>query len=217
MVTEDTQAPIISYYITDEDGVPLSSTALVRGEYTLRIEVSEILDEFPIINISTSSGGSLTGGAETAMVLQSLNTNNPNKGPEYFHAFTIAPSTTAGDVTITINLTDLVLNNVEREITEFSIDAKAPQVTIFSPTSRSDGAKYLFGNDIKVVAGATDDVGVVSMQIRFVQNYGTSDLFTEPWRDVTDLTINEDGDWTIQMEFNSANYLPVSTSCLLRR
>ena len=208
MVTEDTQAPIISYYITDEDGVPLSSTALVRGEYTLRIEVSEILDEFPIINISTSSGGSLTGGAETAMVLQSLNTNNPNKGPEYFHAFTIAPSTTAGDVRITINLTDLVLNNVEREITEFSIDAKAPQVTIFSPTSRSDGAKYLFGNEIKVVAGATDDVGVVSMQIRFVQNYGTSDLFTEPWRDVTDLTINEEGDWTIQMEFNSANYLP---------
>ena len=46
------------------------------------------------------------------------------------------------------------------------------------------------------------------MQIRLVQNYGTGDVFTEPWRDVTGLTINEDGDWTIEMELNSANYLP---------
>ena len=208
MVTEDTQPPMISYYIEDEDGVPVADTALVRGEYTLRIEVSETLDEFPLINITTSSGGSLTGGSETAMILQSQNTNNPNKGPEYFQTFTIAPSTKAGDVTITINLTDMVLNSVDRVITDFSIDAQSPEVTIFSPTSKSDGAKYLFGNDIKVIAGATDDVGVVSMQIRFVQNYGTSDLFTEPWRDVTGLTINEDGDWTIEMVFNSANYLP---------
>ena len=208
MVTEDTQPPMISYYVEDEDGVPVADTALVRGEYTLRIEVSETLDEFPLINITTSSGGSLTGGSETAMILQSQNTNNPNKGPEYFQTFTIAPSTKAGDVTITINLTDMVLNGVDRVITDFSIDAQSPEVTIFSPTSKSDGAKYLFGNDIKVIAGATDDVGVVSMQIRFVQNYGTSELFTEPWRDVTGLTLNEDGDWTIEMVFNSANYLP---------
>ena len=51
MVTEDTQAPEISYYIADEDGIPISDNSLVRGEYTLRIEVSEMLNEFPIVNI----------------------------------------------------------------------------------------------------------------------------------------------------------------------
>ena len=161
MVTEDTQAPEITYYISDEDGIPLSDNSLVRGEYTLRVEVSESLNEFPIVNITTSEGGSLTGGSEQAMVLLSQNTNNPNKGPEYFQSFSISSSTVAGDLMISINLTDLVLNTVDREITEFSIDAKSPEVTIFSPTSENDGAKYLYGNDIKIVAGATDDLAVV--------------------------------------------------------
>ena len=208
MVTEDTQAPMITYFIADEDGVPVLDNSLIRGEYTLRVETSEMLNEFPIINITTSAGGSLTGGSETAMVLLSQNTNNPNKGPEYFQSFSISSTTTAGDLLITINLTDLVLNSVEREITEYSIDAKAPVVTIFSPTSENDGAKYLYGNDIKVVAGATDDVGIVEMQMRFVQNYGTSSSVTEPWRNVSGLTINEDGDWTIEMTFSSGNFLP---------
>ena len=99
------------------------------------------------------------------------------------------------------------LNTVDREITDFSIDAKAPVVNIFSPTSENDGAMYLYGNDIKVIAGATDDVSIVSMQIRFVQNYGTVSSVTEPWRDVTGVTIDE-GDWTIEMVFASGNYLP---------
>ena len=208
MVTEDTQAPEITYYIADEDGIPLSDNSLVRGEYTLRVEVSESLNEFPIVNITTSEGGSLTGGSEQAMVLLSQNTNNPNKGPEYFQSFSISSSTVAGDLMISINLTDLVLNTVDREITEFSIDAKSPEVTIFSPTSENDGAKYLYGNDIKIVAGATDDVAVVSMQMRFVQNYGTSSSVTEPWRNVSGVTINDDGDWTIEMVFSSGNFLP---------
>ena len=64
------------------------------------------------------------------MILRSQNTNNPNKGPEYFQTFSISSSTDAGDLLIAINLTDMVLNSVERQITEFSIDAKAPTVTI---------------------------------------------------------------------------------------
>ena len=208
MVTEDTQAPEISYYIADEDGVPVTDSALVDGDYTLWIETSELLNEFPLINITTSAGGSLTGGSETAMALQSLNTNNPEKGPTYFFSFAISPSTPAGDINIKINLTDMVLNTVEREITEFSLDAEAPKVTIYSPTSQNDGARYLYNDKIKVIAGAEDDVGVVSMQIRFIQNHGTNQIFTEPWRNVTGLTISEDGDWTIEMEFSSGNYLP---------
>ena len=208
MVTEDTQAPTITYTIADEDGVPVQDNSIIRGEYTLRVETSEMLNEFPIINITTSAGESLTGGSETAMVLLSQNTNDPNKGPEYFQTFSISSSTTAGDLLITINLTDMVLNSVERQIAEFSIDAKSPTVTIFSPTSENDGAMYLYGNAIKVIAGATDDVGIVDMKMRFVQNYGTSSSVTEPWRNVTGLTINEDGDWTFEMSFSSGNFLP---------
>ena len=208
LVSEDTTAPSITYTIHDEDNVPVTGNSLVRGDYTLRIEVSETTDEEPMINMSTSNGGSLTGGNEQAMVLQAQNGNNPDKGPEYFHIFSISSTATAGDILIVINLTDLSLNTVDTEVTDFAIDAKAPLVTIFSPTAENDGAKYLYGNDIKVVAGATDDVEIVSMQIRFVQNYGTSSAVTEPWRDVTGLSINEEGDWTIEMIVSSGNYLP---------
>ena len=210
LITEDTQAPDITYEIEDENGVPVSDSSLVRGEYTLRIEVSELLavNEFPIINITTSAGGSLTGGSATAMILQSQNTNDPNKGPEYFQTFSISSSTTAGDLLISINLTDMVQNTAERVISEYSIDAQSPKVTIFSPTSKEDGAIYLIGEEIKLVAGAEDDVGIVGMQIRIVQNYGTSYSVTEPWRNVTDLTVNENGDWTIEYAFPSGGYSP---------
>ena len=46
------------------------------------------------------------------------------------------------------------------------------------------------------------------MQMRFVQNYGTSSAVTEPWRNATGISINEDGDWTMEMMFSSSNFLP---------
>ena len=207
-ISEDTKAPGVSYAIHDENNIPLVGTSLIRGDYTLRIELSEMLDEFPIVNISTANGGSLTGGSEQAMILLSLNTNDPDKGPQYFQTFSISSSAVAGDLFISINMTDLSMNSIERVIDDFSVDAQAPVVNIFSPTSANDGAMYLYGNDIKVVGGASDDVEVVSMQMRFVQNYGTSSTVTEPWRDVTGLSINDDGDWTFEMIFSSGNFLP---------
>ena len=45
------------------------------------------------------------------------------------------------------------------------------------------------------------------MQVRFVQNYGTANTVSEPWRNVTGLTIGEDGEWAINMDFSSGNYL----------
>lgn len=208
VVTEDTKAPTITYSIHDENNVPIVGKSLVRGEYTLKIEVSESLLEAPMINLTSSSGGSLTGGSQQSMVLITQNTNNPDKGPEYFQSFSISSNAKAGNVSIVINLTDMSLNTIDRSINGYAIDARAPTVSIFSPTAENDGAKYLYGNEIKVVAGATDDVELVSMQIRFVQNYGTSSSVTEPWRNVTGLTINENGDWTIEMVVSSGNYLP---------
>ena len=211
-VKEDTKAPTITYSINDDDNVPVTQQSLIKGDYTLRIEVSELLnpdDEFPMINITASNGGSLTGGSEQAMVLLSKNINNPNKGTEYFIQFSIAGSSTAGQLDITINMTDESLNSIEHKISDFWIDAKSPEVDIFSPTDSGDGAMYLYGNKFMVTAGATDDVEIEMMQMRFVQNYGNPvTAVTEPWRDVSGITINDDGDWTIDMEFNSGSFLP---------
>ncbi len=208
LISEDTKAPSIEYSINDENNVPIQENSLVKGDYTLRIEVSETLDEFPIVNITTSTGGSLTGGSEQAMVLLASNNNDPTKGPEYFISFSISGNSIAGQLYISINLTDFSLNSIEHEILDYWIDAKAPTVSIFSPTDSGDGAKYLYGNDLKVIAGATDDVEIELMQMRFVQNYGEWNAVTEPWRDVYGVTVTEDGDWTIEMEFNSGNFLP---------
>ena len=208
VVTEDTMAPTITYTIHDEDNVPIIGNSLVRGEYTLKIEVSESLLEAPMINLTTSTGGSLTGGSEQSMVLITQNTNDPDKGPEYFQSFSVSSNAKAGNVSIIINLTDMSLNTIDRSIAGYAIDARDPEVIIFSPTAENDGAKYLYGNEIKVVAGATDDVELISMQIRFIQNYGTTSQVTEPWRNVTGLTINENGDWTIEMVVSAGSYLP---------
>ena len=217
MVSEDTQPPQISYEIVDENNVPLSQDSLVSGDYKLKIEVSETLSEEPMLNISTSTGGSLTGGSEAAMVLLSQNTNDPTKGPEYFYDFEISSSTVAGAMMIKINLTDMSLNTADREILQYEIDARSPTIQIFSPTSDDDGdsngeygSLYLYGEEIKIVAGAYDDVGIVSMQMRFVQNYGSerNPAITEPWRDATGVTITEDGDWIMEMAFSSGNFEP---------
>ena len=207
-ISEDTKVPGITYAIHDESNVPVIGSSLIRGEYTLRIEVSEVLEEFPIVNITTEAGGSLIGGSEQAMILLSQNNNDPDKGPQYFKTFSISSDTTAGELQITLNMTDLSLNSIDREILDYSIDAKAPVVSIFSPTSSSDGAMYLYGNTIKIVAGSTDDVEIESMEMRFVQNYGTSSAVTEPWRTVTGLSINDDGDWTFEMAYPSGNFQP---------
>ena len=207
-ISEDTKVPEVTYAIHDENNLPVTESSLVRGEYTLRIEVSETLDEFPIVNITTEEGGSLIGGSAQAMILLSQNSNDPDKGPQFFKSFSISSATTAGELQISINMTDLSLNSVDREISDYSIDAKAPSVSIFSPTSFNDGAMYLYGNLIKVVSGATDDVEIASMEMRFVQNYGTTSAVTEPWREVTGVSISEDGDWTFEMIYPSGNFQP---------
>ena len=210
LVSEDTQPPQIEFTIVDDENVPISQDSLVSGDYKLRIEVSETLSTEPMLNISTSNGGSLTGGSEAAMVLLSQNTNEPDKGPEYFYDFEISSSTIAGDLMISINLTDMSLNSVDREISDYEIDAKSPTIEIFSPTSQNDGSMYLYGEEIKVIAGAYDDVGIVSMQMRFVQNYGSelNPSLTEPWRDATGVTITEEGDWIMEMAFSAGNFDP---------
>lgn len=198
LVVEDTAVPTMDFEIRDISGTTVSGTALLKGDYTLRVASSEELMEDPLIKVLTSAGGDLSSGYQPMNDL-------PNN--EYYFPISISSSTSAGDLLISIEMTDLAENAVFYNLSNYSIDAKAPTVNIFSPSSMNDGAKYLWGNAIRVTAGAVDDVAIETMQIRFIQNYGTGNSVVEPWRNVTGLTISEDGDWSIDMEFSAGNYM----------
>jgi hypothetical protein len=207
IIYEDTKAPTIAFDIKNSEGISVDSTALTKGEYSIRITSSENLFSDAIINISTSAGASLTQGAEQLMTKTSDNLHDPTKGPDYYYPIELKSSTKAGDIKITINLTDMSGNLASIIIDNYRIDASAPTITIFSPSDEGDGSKYLYGNKIKIVAGAEDDIGIASMQIRFIRNFGEANMVSEPWRNVSGLTIAENGDWTIAMEYNSGNFL----------
>tara|TARA_Y100000994_G_scaffold132255_1_gene108398 strand:+ start:1459 stop:4659 length:3201 start_codon:yes stop_codon:yes gene_type:complete len=198
LVKEDTAAPTIDFEIWDDTSTLVSSTSLIKGDYTLRVTSNEQLLEEPLISVVTSAGGDLSSG------IQPMN-DLPNNA--YYFPIAITSSANAGSLFINISLSDMSENDAAYNITNYSIDAKAPTVTIFSPASSNDGAKYLYGESIKLTAGAEDDVGIASMQVRFVQNYGTANTVSEPWRNVTGLTISENGEWSIDMDFSSGNYL----------
>ena len=205
-VAEDTRAPTMELAITNDDGL-VESAALVKGDYTIRVAVSENLLSFPQINVTTTGGASYSDGT-VQMNLLSDNLNDDSKGPEFYFPLEITSTSNAGDLVIEITLTDISENSITYFISEKSIDAKAPTITIYSPSAMSDGSKYLYNNKITVTAGASDDVGIISMQMRFVQNYGTSNSISEPWREVSGLNVAANGDWTFEMDFNAANFLP---------
>jgi flagellar basal body-associated protein FliL len=74
--------------------------------------------------------------------------------------------------------------------TNYHIDAKGPTVTIYSPSSSSEGSKYLYGNKINLMFAAEDDVQIQDLQYRFTFNYGglTGITSTSPWADAEGIT-----------------------------
>ena len=48
------------------------------------------------------------------------------------------------------------------------------------------------------------------MLLLYISSYSSGLKYevTEPWRNVTGLTISEDGDWTFEMSFSSGNFNP---------
>ena len=59
-VNEDTLGPDIAFRLLDEDNVKVESTSLTKGDYTIRVEASENLATEPLINITSSSGESIS-------------------------------------------------------------------------------------------------------------------------------------------------------------
>ena len=205
-VNEDTLGPDINFRLLDENNVKVESTSLTKGDYTIRVEASENLATEPLINITSSSGESISAGIQK-MALVASNAENSDKGPEYAFSLDITSSIDAGNILIEISLDDVYNNGRVHLYENFSIDGQSPKIVIYSPSSSSEGSKYLYGNDIKLVGGITDDVEIASAKVKFLRNYGTSSSVNEPWRNVTGLVKSEDNrEWAFEMEYASGNF-----------
>ncbi len=198
-VNEDTRPPGATLTLKLKDSnteVPYGS--LTAGSYTAYLIADEELAVDPLINVSSSSGNSLSSGLQPMFP----------QGDKYYFPIDVSGSTAAGDLLFEVTLIDVSGNEVVLNLSDYSLDAKSPVITIYSPSPSSDGSKYLYGNNIVVIAGITDDVELASLQIKYVRNYGSAGAVNEPWRNVTGLNIlNEDNsEWSFQMEFAAGNF-----------
>jgi hypothetical protein len=208
-INEDTKYPEASMLLLDEDGSAFQSPSLVSGSYTLQVEIDEYLQGNPTVNITTVAGGEISGG-DIEMNMIADNNNNPDRGPVYAFEFFISQNTIAGDMVIELIMEDESGNEVSQSWTDRAVDAKRPTVEIYSPSSGNDGSKYLYGNSIQVLAGATDDVMITSFQYKFTYNYGTGNSQSTPWSEATSVT-DLDGDnrsMVFDMEFSAGNFEP---------
>jgi flagellar basal body-associated protein FliL len=189
LVREDTLAPSVELRLLDDENSEYTSPSLIAGTYTIKIEASEELKTTPSIEVVSDTGFNVTGGGEP-MTQIADNLLNPDKGPEYSYSFTIPASANAGAMTFEMTLIDDADNIAITTNTNYHIDAKGPTVTIYSPSSSSEGSKYLYGNKINLMFAAEDDVQIQDLQYRFTFNYGglTGITSTSPWADAEGIT-----------------------------
>jgi|TARA_B100000767_G_scaffold160930_1_gene151030 hypothetical protein len=216
-INEDTKYPEATMLLLGEDGSAFLSPSLVSGSYVLQIEIDEYLQGNPSVNITTLAGGDISGG-DIEMNMIADNNNDPDRGPVYAFEFFISQTTIAGDMTIELTMEDESGNEVSQSWTDRAVDAKRPTVEIYAPSSGSDGSKYLYGNSIQLLAGATDDVMVTSFQYKFTYNYGTGNTQSTPWSEATSVT-NLEGDnrsMVLDMEFSAGNFEPGQHAVFVR-
>ena len=216
-INEDTKFPEASLLLLNEDGEAFQSPSLVSGSYVLQVEIDEYLQGNPTVNITTVAGGEVSGG-DIEMNMIADNNNNPERGPVYAFEFFIGENTIAGDMVIELIMEDESGNEVSQSWFDRAVDAKRPTVQIYAPSSGNDGSKYLYGNSIQLLAGATDDVMITSFQYKFTYNYGTGNSQSTPWSEATSVTDLE-GDnrsMVLDMEFSAGNFEPGQHAVFVR-
>ena len=192
-VKEDTTPPTATYELYDDDGELYLSPSLVSGSYTIRLQINEYLFSNPVVDITTSSGGKITNGPRQ-MLMYADNLLDSTKGPEYYLNFDIENSVSAGLISITLDMVDESYNNQQLIWSERSLDAQSPLLTIYSPSSSTDGSKYLIKEAITISAGATDDVQIALMQYKFIFNYSSGTQDVDSWQTPENLQdVNQDG------------------------
>lgn len=204
-VLEDTRAPAGVVTIADESSQVYDGISLVQGEYDIRLELNEYLSLSPVVSITTADGELISEEPETMIILND-NINDPDRGPIYTLPLSVTSSLASGNLVFTFSIVDASGNAATITYDERYVDSQRPQLNIFSPSTDSDGSKYLFGEKVTVMASASDDVRIESFRYKFTYRYGAG-AQASPWANVTDTTIHEDGaEIYTKMEFPSANF-----------
>ncbi len=192
-VLEDTLAPDIELTLIDENGAPHASPSLVSGDYSMLVSLSQDIGDAPLpsISIKSADGDEIVSNTSIMTMVQD-NLNNPDKGPVFSIDFSIEGNTAPGALTVFVTVQDASANRNQLESTnQWFVDAQAPQITVFSPSSSDDGSKYLYGNEVMVTASATDDVRIDRMQYKITYNLDGATL-SLPWTDTEDITWMDD-------------------------
>ena len=217
-VSEDTKPPEASITLINDNNEAFSSPSLIAGDYKVQIEFDEYLDVSPMLNITTIGGGDILGGEKEMAMIQE-NAGNPDRGPVYQLDFFITAATPPGTLKFEVSMEDFANNQATQSWSDRAVDAVPPQVVIYSPSSSTDAnSKYLYGNKIQLLAGASDDVRIDSFQYKFTYNYGTSESVSTPWTEATELT-NLEGDnssLVMDLEFSAGNFLPGQHAVFVR-
>ena len=193
-VREDTAPPLVN--ITFQGTTP---SAFSSGNYRIILEINEVLGaSTPTVNISSSAGESFTEYSSVQTTLLDLNDRT------YYFDMDIPQATLPGDLIIEVSATDPYSNTGVYTVSEWLIDAQDPEIFIYSPSPQ---AIYRFGDNIEIRGGATDDVGITQVQIRFVRNLDASRV-EEPWQNVIDVTTSDvvDNGITFQLDKSSTNF-----------
>ena len=193
-VREDTAAPLIN--ITFQGTTP---DAFSVGNYRILLQVNEILGAAtPTINISSSSGESFSEFSSVQTTLLD------SVDRIYYFDMDIPVNTLPGDLIIEVSATDPYSNSGTYTLSEWLIDAQDPEIFIYSPSPQ---AIYRYGDNIEIRGGATDDVGITQVQIRFVRNLDANRV-EEPWQNVIDVTVSDivDNGITFQLDKSSTNF-----------
>jgi len=207
MVKEDTTLPEATYKMYDGDDSQYPSPSLTSGSYKIIVSVNEYLFTRPLIEITTDSGGVITGG-QKQMLLYADNLLDSDKGPEYYLTFDIISSVSAGTIVMNITLIDESSNGHNLIWEDRSLDAQRPVLDIYSPASSSDGSKYLYGNSIQLLAGASDDVQILIFQYKFTYNYGSGSATSSPWTTPNQLQdlYGDNSSLVLDESINSGNF-----------
>ncbi|MED6338761.1 MAG: hypothetical protein VYC12_07010, partial [Candidatus Thermoplasmatota archaeon] len=142
------------------------------------------------------------------MLMYADNLLDPTKGPEHYYTFDITNSVSAGIINIDVEMVDESFNYQQLNWSERSLDAQDPSLAIYSPSSSSDGSKYLAKETISISAGATDDVQIDLMQYKFTYNFGTGFAEVTSWQNPDNLQdVNQDGSaFIFSQDFSAGNF-----------
>lgn len=178
MVNEDTLGPGLDISILAVQG-----NSLKAGSYTIQATLAEQSGgNLPKITIKDSTGMNVVMGLFMTSAGQSSNA--------YTYQFTLTNEVPAGPLSIQITGFDEYGNSATTEENNFSADGQSPTLILYSPSSQSTGSSYRYGDNLMISGGASDDVGIGEIQIRFTRNINTAGEVVEAWQNL-DVLIDE--------------------------